>query len=285
MYHQWKSFDDHSFPYITGNSFAVQCKHIWNYDGYKVSPYNKPDNFVFIKTDYIADYFSKCPIPDNAVIFTHNSDYPITEGHHKYLDDPRVFKWFAQNVATNHAKLHAIPIGVANAGYAHGDTSVITRIREEHNQKNNLFYANYSIQNNRSEREKCLKLTGIPLAEDNNGGWNGFAGQYHLSNTFEGYLRDLSRSYFCISPKGNGIDCHRTWEALYMGAIPIVTKSAVVEQHADYPIVILDDWEEFDAADYTPATYLDIWKNFNIGDIHMDNYMKRVAAYLNKGSG
>lgn len=282
MYPQWKSFIDHSFPYITGNGFAVQCKHIWNYDGYKVNPHNKPDNFVFIKTDYIADYFSRCPVPEKAVIFTHNSDYPITEGYLKYLDDSRVAHWFAQNVAISHPKLHAVPIGIANAGYAHGDTSVITRIREEHNKKDNLFYANYSIQNNRAEREKCLKLTGVPMVTDTGDGWNGFAGQYHLANTFEGYLRDLSRSYFCISPKGNGIDCHRTWEALYMGAIPIVTKSEIVSQHSDYPIVILNDWEEFDKKLFTPEFYASVWDNFNIGDIHMDNYMKRIMSTIDK---
>ena len=28
------------------------------------------------------------------------------------------------------------------------------------------------------------------------------------------YRKVLSNSYFVISPPGNGIDCHRTWEAL-----------------------------------------------------------------------
>ena len=51
MYSQWTSFEDHSFPYLTGNSFAVQCKYIWNYDGYKQNP-NKNNDWVFVKTDY-----------------------------------------------------------------------------------------------------------------------------------------------------------------------------------------------------------------------------------------
>ncbi|CAF4378106.1 unnamed protein product, partial [Adineta steineri] len=35
------------------------------------------------------------------------------------------------------------------------------------------------------------------------------------------YMRN--RQYpFWLSPRGNGLDCHRTWEALYLDTIPIV---------------------------------------------------------------
>jgi len=280
MFWQWKTFEDHSFPYLTGNSFAVQCKHIWNYDGYKINPYSKPENWVFVKTDYLANFFSTIRLPNPFVLFTHNSDYPINESHLRYLEDPRVLVWFAQNVAINHPKLKPIPIGIADAGYSHGDISAINRVRSEENIKEVMFYANYSIQNNRAEREYCLQQTGVPLASETNGGWNGFAGGYKLPNTFEGYLRDISKSYFCISPKGNGIDCHRTWEALYVKSIPIVTRSPVAEAHKDFPIIILDDWSDFKKINFSKELYDKIWNNFNVGEIHMDNYMKRIQNVI-----
>ncbi len=35
------------------------------------------------------------------------------------------------------------------------------------------------------------------------------------------YARNCQYSFW-LSPRGNGIDCHRTWEALYLDVIPIV---------------------------------------------------------------
>jgi hypothetical protein len=280
MHAQWKSFDDHSYPYITGNSIAVKCKHVWNYDGYKINPKSNNHNWAFIKTDYIGEFFSKVQFKDPLVVFTHNSDYTLNEGYVKYLDDPRVLVWFAQNVGIKHPKLKPFPIGIANAGYSHGDISIVNKIRSQNNKKENMFYANFSINNNKIEREYCLQQTGINLRNDVNGGWNGFAGGYKLPTTFEGYLTDLSKSYFCLSPKGNGIDCHRTWEALYMGCIPIVTKSEVAEAHKDMPIIILDDWADFKNISFDETLYHKIWNNFNIGDLHLDNYLKRIIKEI-----
>lgn len=282
MFWQWKTFEDHSFPYITGNGFAAQCKHIWNYDGYKINNYNKPDNWVFVKTDYIHDFFSAINPNFPFVMFTHNSDYSINESHLRYLNDSRIICWFAQNVGISHPKLKSIPIGIANAGYSHGDINILNSVRNEFNTKQHMFYANYSVQNNRTEREYCLQQTCVPLVLDIDGGWDGFAGGYNLPNNFEGYLRDLSKAYFCISPKGNGIDCHRTWESLYVKTIPIVTKSLVTEHHKDMPIIIIDDWSEFKHINFSENLYNLIWNNFNVGDIHMDNYIKRIQNAISK---
>ena len=281
MYTQWKSFEDHSYPYITGNSFSVNCKHIWNYDGYKINPNPVKENWVFIKTDYINNFFSNIKLNDRFIVFTHNSDYPINEAYLKYIEDERVILWFAQNVSIKHPKLIPIPIGIANAGYSHGDISIINKIRDEHNTKEVLFYANFNIDNNKKEREYCLQQTGIKIREDVNGGWQGFAGGYKLPNTYEGYLRDLSKSYFCLSPNGNGIDCHRTWESIYMGCIPVVTSSEVTEAHKDFPIIILKDWSDFKNINFNEDLYHSVWNNFNIGDLHSDNYFKRLLNKYN----
>ncbi len=51
---------------------------------------------------------------------------------------------------------------------------------------------------------------------------------------------------FEASPQGNGMDCFRTWEALALGTIPIVRKSALdrLYTHHDLPVVIVKDWNE-----------------------------------------
>jgi hypothetical protein len=52
------------------------------------------------------------------------------------------------------------------------------------------------------------------------------------------------RYAFEISPHGNGLDCHRTWEALLLKCIPIVKSSSLDSMYAGLPVAIVEDWRE-----------------------------------------
>ena len=47
---------------------------------------------------------------------------------------------------------------------------------------------------------------------------------------------------FVLSPHGNGLDCHRTWEALCLGCIPIVKTSGLDPLFEGLPVWIIHDW-------------------------------------------
>ena len=49
---------------------------------------------------------------------------------------------------------------------------------------------------------------------------------------------------FVISPFGSGLDCHRTWEALALGCIPIVRSSAMDPLFDRLPVPIVKDWAD-----------------------------------------
>jgi len=49
---------------------------------------------------------------------------------------------------------------------------------------------------------------------------------------------------FVLSPPGNGLDCHRTWEALALGHIVLVPSSSLNSLYSDLPVVILNRWAE-----------------------------------------
>ena len=53
-----------------------------------------------------------------------------------------------------------------------------------------------------------------------------------------------SKYAFVVSPLGNGLDCHRTWEALILGCIPIVKTSGIDNLYKDLPVLIVDDWND-----------------------------------------
>ena len=54
---------------------------------------------------------------------------------------------------------------------------------------------------------------------------------------------------FVVSPPGNGLDCHRTWEVLALGSIPIVMTSRFDALFAQLPVIIVSDWHELETAD------------------------------------
>jgi hypothetical protein len=49
---------------------------------------------------------------------------------------------------------------------------------------------------------------------------------------------------FVISPHGNGYDCHRTWEALCLGCIPIVKTSILDPMYEELPVLIVNSWSD-----------------------------------------
>jgi hypothetical protein len=56
---------------------------------------------------------------------------------------------------------------------------------------------------------------------------------------------DLSANYrFIASPRGNGLDTHRFWEALYRGSIPVVKKTNWSDEilKMGIPLISIEDW-------------------------------------------
>ncbi len=56
--------------------------------------------------------------------------------------------------------------------------------------------------------------------------------------------KHMTEYAFVLSPFGNGMDCHRTWEALLCGCIPIVRASVFSELFDELPVLIVDKWED-----------------------------------------
>ena len=70
-------------------------------------------------------------------------------------------------------------------------------------------------------------------------------GIYNQSFSNNDFFYSLPSYKFIISPEGNGIDCHRHYEALMAGCIPIVEKnSLVMEKYKDCPILYTENYSE-----------------------------------------
>ena len=62
---------------------------------------------------------------------------------------------------------------------------------------------------------------------------------------------------FMISPHGIGLDCYRTWEALFLGMIPVVKTSSLDPIYRGLPVLIVKEWE-----DLTPKLLNHTWEVF-----------------------
>ena len=65
-----------------------------------------------------------------------------------------------------------------------------------------------------------------------------------------------TRYEFVLSPPGVGIDCHRTWEILFFGGIPIVESSSLDSLFDDLPVVIVKDTSYAEFCQSDPAAFL-----------------------------
>lgn len=255
-----------NIEYITGNKFKNFCHYY--FDGKELifnKAYNDNDILnIFIKTDYIDLFFEKFKSNSKIIIFTHNSDYSINFNHIKYLNMPNIIAWYAQNIDVVHAKLRSIPIGIANEEWDHGNINILETIRNKNYEKSNLIYANFNAGTNLNERNFCisnLNKQNISISEP---------------LEFKKYLSNLGKSYFSISPNGNGIDCHKTWESLYLKTIPIVTKSINSLQYRHMPIIILDDWSKFNISNFSIKLYHEIWHDFDLNTLNFSNYISSI---------
>jgi hypothetical protein len=94
------------------------------------------------------------------------------------------------------------------------------------------------------------------------------------------YFSILPSSKFVISPEGNGIDCHRHYEALLAGAIPVMEKNPLTEEkYKDLPVLWTTDYSEI-TREYLEQKYNEmidlIGRKLMVGDVlelpHLTDY-------------
>jgi hypothetical protein len=174
-------------------------------------------------------------IKKEVTIITHNCDYNIDE---TYNIPNNVLKWYAQNVNTINPILESIPIGLENTWWfieEHKKEKMLSKL-ETPKQVHNLVYVNHNINTNPSKRTIQYEILKDKSFVTLKYGLNG--------QMFDEYLDDIYNHKFVISPEGNGIDTHRTWECLYMNTIPIEKRNINNQFYTDLPICFVDDWEE-----------------------------------------
>jgi len=221
---------------------------------------------IFVNTWTLDKFFRKIfPLLTKKYIFiSHNSDMALTDAHSPYLDNDKVIKWYSQNCACSHSKAFPLPIGLGNQQYPHGNVELVNSIIGSNIQKEQLIFKNFSTGTNYSKR------TAVDIITSNNG--------IYMSAPMiqREYFESIAKSIFCISPPGNGVDCHRIWECLYFKTIPIVEDDPCFNRLKHLPILFIKDWSEVTLDFLMKKIY--ILKSFNacIEELRVDYWRDHI---------
>lgn len=263
-----------SAPLISGDTFRHHADHIFDettvgFDPTKV----KAGDLIFVKTDweyldaFFTQYHPRIAYP--YILLTHNSDHAAPGPFSCYLNDPKLLAWFAQNMeGDTHPKLHPIPIGIANRCWKHGSPQVFSSL--------------ISLAKNQTRPYLCYMNFAPSTYKERFYVWDLFARQPWCTvskvKPLSSYLKDLSRSKFVLSPRGNGLDCHRTWEALLMGAIPILRSSSLDPLFSDLPVLIVENWEMVTDSYLNEQYEVLKQKTYNLDKIFIEYWLKYIRS-------
>ncbi len=262
-----------SLPYITGDSFRSISQHILD-ESIMMDPKKvMPNEIIFIRTNYLKYFFEQIyqKISYPFILITHNEDMSPDSKFLFYLNEDKIIHWFAENCIIQHPKITPIPIGLYNQ-YNDTRTQILKNILKNNkkriHKKNNLVAYGFSISNNEKRRDLKEKVKNIKLFTELN------------IHDYQKYIEKLNSYKFVLSPEGNGIDCHRTWESILSGVVPILIKNSITAhwKNLGLPIFLIETWDELDTITevFLNQQYDTIMNNHSLEPALFDYWEKEI---------
>lgn len=170
------------------------------------------------------------------------------------LASPYLRAWFTQNHdGSGGPKLKPFPIGLdlhtprpfSSPNMLLRNLEAIAAARRPPGEQPLRVFCDIGLNPNSDDRREAMRI---------------LAGCPHIDfQTRRVGQRAIWRRYattpFVLSLAGNGLDCHRTWEALCLGSLVIVKRSSIDPLYAGLPVAIIDD-----IAELRDARNLDRWR-------------------------
>ena len=268
-----------SVPFISGDSFRAIANFI--YDETRLDSAEDMKSLVFVKQDMLKDFADKelPQLKNEIVLVTNNSDCTIGEHFIPILENPLIKHCYSINTIIEHPKLTTIPLGLENAWQHNagvpGDFKLLQKRLNKIQKKPKILLA-FNLSTNPQKRSECfIKLSPLALTEHS----------CPITNC-KLYRRDLLPYMFVASPPGNGPDCHRTWEAIYLKVIPLVEDNQMHRyfKSLGLPIYLVKDWSELASwtEDKARGIYQDIMQSSNTDAAYFDYWKNMIYKELNK---
>jgi hypothetical protein len=202
------------------------------------------------------------------------------------LNSQYLLKWFAQNTRIqNNDKIIQLPIGL-DYHTIHGNPRCkwripyekilpieqetvlknINTIAKPFYQRIPKIYVNFSKNSDRF-KQRISSLNIIPK------------NLMVINNEFTprtNNWKQTSEFAFVLSPFGIGMDCHRTWEALCLGCIPVVCAPDFKDLFEDLPVLIVNQWSEIDQTLLFNTLYKFKQQKFNYDKLSLKYWVNQM---------
>jgi hypothetical protein len=249
---------------------------------------HRPGASIYVCPDALSHFLeSVVPrIQGPFVLVSGDGDLAVSAGSlgktfDALVSNEKLLAWFAQNCAASAPKLFPMPIGLDyhtmwEKPGLWGLTSVspiaqeqqLLRIWSESPDLSHRYlsaYCDWGHVLDKGDRRQCFESidrsiclferTHIPRASS----WGRQA-----------------ECMFVVSPEGVGMDCHRTWEALALGCIPIVKRNSVSRLFADLPVLIVEDWSEVRGERLEVYLRDFMSRKFDYSTLFLDTWARRI---------
>jgi len=195
----------------------------------------KPGPIVYSRTHTVRHQFTKLAKFPECVLITSFSDACCTSEIARKLP-PNVRRWFSNNVSTTHLKVRAVPIGLRTS--LEGEQCLQKAMDRGRLPDRNFVYMNFwrMLRSGNNQRKGIYERFGGLKWITTEGGFD------HVP--MDRFYEQILSHPFVISPPGAGPDCHRHWESILLGSIPIVIKSEATKILNGLPCLQLNNWAE-----------------------------------------
>jgi hypothetical protein len=228
-----------SEPFISGDSFRKRANLVWENSSPNFQLRDiKPNDVIFCESDCVLELSEKIlsNLTSSVTLVLGNSDQNHDDRFQYLSSNPFVKRVFAQNLSIEMNGFTPLPIGLENSWRSHhGNVKDFKRLSNMKRMRKPRIMWTFAIETNTILRGKAAQELSTSTVAD------------RFGRTSSKEHRQLLLSYsFVASPPGNGLDTHRTWEAMYLGCVPILLKSYMADyfESLGLPVWVVDSYQE-----------------------------------------
>lgn len=228
-------------PILSGDAFRAHADFIYDETNIPFDPdLVMPGDIIFVNSSLTYSFLKHLlpKINNPFILVTHNRthvfkkrDYPAIN---KYINSDKIIKWFDRdNKGYEHPKRVTLPLGLNYRLSGDDFHYFINKAsqKKSYDEKTIFCYFNMRLDTHDSRKDVYQTLKGRDFIT------------FTQRKPFPKYVDDLSNSLFVISPRGFNLDCFRNWEALSLGAIPVISSTDADEKFEGLPVVIVDSYD------------------------------------------
>ena len=201
-----------------------------------------------------------------------------------FIENDKIVHWYAQNCVGSHPKLSGIPIGLDYHTVKNNDHAWSPKMRPLL-QEDQILALNKTPFTDRiigCYSNFHFTVQGRKFGNDRIDAMQNVAKElvFYEPRTLprlESWTNQVKYA-FVLSPHGGGLDCHRTWEALCLGGIPIVKTSPINYLFEDLPVLIVNEWKDV-TKELLEKTVVDFsTRKFNYYKLKLGYWMDKIRS-------